>query len=125
MGWANRDTLTITVDASGDAVAYSKQVNGRIAYVEYQKDDFADTVDFTIVGEESGTNVWTEANVTASRVHAPTLAAYSPLGAARLYAAGGQAVPAPLVIAGERLKFTIAGGGNATSGTFHVVWEGG
>lgn len=121
MAYAERHAVAITVDASGDGTAYTPNVTGRIQSIHYVKTDFADTVDFTITLEATGETVWTEANVTASKTVAPRQATHSTAGVAALFAAGGTAVNDYVVAANDRVKIVIASGGNATSGTFHVV----
>lgn len=122
MSHAERHTVTVTTDADGDAVAYTdRPVTGEIVNVIYAKTDFADTVDFEVTLEDSGLSVWDEDNVTASKTVAPMQPAHSQAGAALLYADSGEPVTRPIYAATERVKFTIAGGGNTKSGTFIVV----
>jgi hypothetical protein len=119
--YAERHEVSITVDASGDGTGYTPHVTGRIQSIRYVKDDFADTVDFTITLEATGETVWTEENVTASKTVAPRQATHSTAGVAAAYASGGTAVNDYVVAANDRVKIVIANGGNATSGTFHVI----
>lgn len=113
-------TVNVTVDASGNATAYTSAVlNGRVLTVIYTADGtspFDNTVDFTITGETSGQNVWTESNLTASKTVAPRQATHSTAGVASLYAAGGTAVQDYVWLATERVKIVIAQGGNAKTG---------
>lgn len=122
MSHAERYAVTVTTDSSGDAVAYTERpITGEIVNVSYTKDDFADTVDFTIVLEGSGLGLWGEENVTASKTVAPMQSAHSQAGAALLYADSGEPVTRPIYAAAERVKFTVANGGDTKSGTFTVV----
>lgn len=133
-----RRSVLVTTAADGTATAYIPDaggtaatlgdvdplvpLNGEIRAIIYEKDDFANTVDFTITAEGSGLNVWTEANVSASKTIHPVVPASSQAGVALVFAAAGESVPAgPPVLANERLKIVIAQGGNATSGTFTVI----
>lgn len=117
-----RYSIAVTTAADGTATAYSpRRISGKIHQIEYVKGTFADGVDFTITGEATGVNIWTESNVNASTVRAPRQPTHSQAGAASLYAAGGTAVNDPVAIANDRVKIVIAQGGNAASGTFHVL----
>ena len=120
----------VTTDASGDATAYlpaSSELDrsapsGLVLAVIYTKDDYAAGVDFTITGDASGLGVWTEANVNASKTVHPLMPASDQVGAALVYAAAGEPVPAgPVPLAHERLKIVIAQGGNAKTGNFRVI----
>jgi hypothetical protein len=118
--YAERHEVAVTVDSSGDATEYTPNITGRVLGIRYVKDDFADTVDFTITLEATGETVWTEENVTASKTVAPRQATHSTAGVAALYAATF-AVNDYVVAANDRVKIVVANGGNATSGTFHVI----
>lgn len=123
MSYAERHEVAITTDSSGDATGYTPVVTGRISTVRYAKTDFADGVDFTITIEGTGEGVWTESNVNASATRAPRQATHDIVGAASLYASGGESVEAPIVLANDRVKIVVASGGNTKTGTFHVVIE--
>lgn len=119
-----RYTVAVTTASDGTATAYTPVVSGEIVQVEYvkaQSGNFDDGVDFTITGEKTGIGIWTEANVNASAVRAPRQPTHSQVGAAALYASGGTAVNAPIAIARSRVKIAIAQGGNAKTGTFHIL----
>lgn len=118
---AERHSVTVTADASGDGTNYTPVVTGRIINVIYTKNNYADTVDFTITGETSGVTIWSESNVTATKTCAPRQATHSTAGVASLYAAGGTAVQDHVYIANERVKIVVAQAGNVTSGTFTVI----
>jgi hypothetical protein len=120
-----RYKVTVTTDASGNAVAYTPRLSGKLSQIEYVKDGganpFANGVDFTITGEATGIGLWTESDVNASGVRAPRLPTHGQTGAAALYASGGVGVLAPIALANDRVKISIAQGGNAKVGTFHVL----
>lgn len=114
--YAERHTVVVEVDESGDATAYTPNITGRIQSISYVKDDYADTVDFTITLESTGESLWTDTNITASeRVY--------PVAPANLGSTGGASslTEVPIVAANDRVKIVVASGGNATSGTFHVT----
>jgi hypothetical protein len=121
MSYAVRETVSLTTDASGDAIGYTANVTGRIHSIKYTKDDFADTVDFTITTEATAQNAWVQENVTATATVAPRQATHSTAGVASLYAAAGEPVETPVVAVNERIKIVVANGGDAKSGTFDVI----
>lgn len=119
-----RFKVTVTTAADGSAVAYTPRLSGKIHQIEYVKagaNSYADGVDFTITGEATGVNLWTEANVNASAVRAPRQPTHSQAGAAALYAAGGTAIQERVALANDRVKISLAQGGNAKVGTFHIL----
>lgn len=116
-----RHVVTATTASDGSCTVYSPRLFGRIHQIEYVKGDFADGVDFAITGEATGIGLWTQTNVNASAVVAPRQPTHSPLGAARLFASAGEAVGDKIALAADRVKIVIAQGGNAKSGTFHIL----
>lgn len=120
-----RFVVTVTTASDGTATAYSPRgVNGKIHQIEYVKDGntpYTDGVDFTITGEATGINLWTESNVNASAVRAPRQATHSQVGVASLYASAGTAVQAPIAMANDRVKIVLAQGGAAKVGAFHIL----
>lgn len=126
MSYAERHLVSVTTDASGDATAYTTDnITGSIHSIRYVKHGvtpFADTVDFTITGAETGEPILTIANVTATTTYSPRKATHGVEdGAVALFAAGGSYVRAPVMIANERVKIVVAQGGNAKLGSFYVV----
>jgi hypothetical protein len=85
------------------------------------KTDFANGVDFAVTAEATGENIWTEADVNASASRYPRAPTHSQAGVASLYAAAGTAVQAPVGVSNDRVKIAITSGGNAKTGTFHVM----
>lgn len=118
-----RYTVPITVSSGGAAEVYSPRISGKVCQIRYLKTNFADTVDFVITAEETGETIWAEENVTASATRLPRAATHTVAGAAALYAATG-AVNTKIGLDTDRIKFVIANGGNATSGTFIVIVDG-
>lgn len=123
MSYTHRHTLTITTDGSGDATSYTEVVSGRISSIRYIKTDYTDGVDVTVTGETTGTAIWTGTNVNASATVAPRQATHDTVGAASLYAAGGEPVESSITIANERIKFVVASGGATKVGAFHVTLD--
>jgi len=121
--YAERHTVIIVTDESGDAIGYTPVVTGRVATVRYVKTDFSDGVDFDVTAEATGEIIWDEDNVNASKTVAPRQATHSTAGVAALYAAAGLAVLDQIAVAKDRVKIVVANGGDTKTGTFHVVIE--
>jgi hypothetical protein len=121
-----RYKVSITTDASGNAIGYTPRISGKVHQIEYLKDGsngYASGVDFTITGEATGVNLWTQSDVNASAVVAPRQPTHSQAGVASLYASGGTAVQDKVALASDRVKISIGSGGNAKVGAFHVLVE--
>lgn len=119
-----RFKVTVTTAADGTVTAYSPRVSGKLHQIEYVKDGsngYANGVDFTITGEATGVNLWTESDVNASAARAPRQPTHSQVGVASLFASGGTAVQDRIALANDRVKIAIAQGGNAKVGTFHIL----
>lgn len=109
-----RSTVIVETDASGDATAYTDELNGMLATIQYVKDDYADTVDFTITEEDTGLALWDEDNITASTVRSPRMLTHTTAGVSTTLS------DAAIPIRG-RIKIVIAQGGNAKGGVFTVT----
>jgi hypothetical protein len=120
-----RYKVSLTTASDGTVIGYTPRIAGKIHSVLYVKDGganpFANGVDFAITAEATGENIWTEADVNASKACYPRAPTHSQAGVAALYAAGGTAVQAPVAIGGDRVKISIAQGGSAKVGAFHVL----
>lgn len=117
-----RFVVPVTVDENGDAEVYSPVLSGSIVSIRYVKDDFAgDDLAFVITSEATGGTIWSEEDVTASATRFPRTATHTAAGAAALRASGGEAVLGRIALSQDRIKFVVAGAGNETSGTFHVI----
>jgi len=123
MSFIQRFAVAVTTAADGSATVYSPTVTGKLSQIRYVKTDFADGSTFTITAEATGETLWSESAVNASATRAPRQATHSTAGAASLYAAGGSAVNDQIALADDRVKIVIASGGNAKTGTFHLVFE--
>jgi hypothetical protein len=124
MSYVQRHTINITTSSGGTATAFTPVVTGRVASIQYVKpgsNAFANGVDFTVESEATGTQFWREDNVNAAKTVYPVAGSTLFNGTALLHATGGTAVPVPFFVAQDRLKITIAEGGNATNGTFIVT----
>ena len=121
MSYVERLIVAVTTAANGTATEFSPVVTGRVGSIQYVKDSanaFADGVDFTVESSMTGTQFWREDNVNASKTVYPVAGATLSNGTPLLHATGGTAVPVPFFVAQDRLKITIADGGNAKSGIF-------
>jgi len=118
---AQRYVVPVTVDASGDATAYTPVVTGRVLAIHYVKTDYANGVDFAITSEATGQSIWTQADQNASAVKCPRQPTHDGVGAASLYASGGEPVEDHIYLANDRVKIVVAAGGVSKTGTFHVV----
>jgi len=120
--YITRETVIVTTAASGDGagsgIGYTTVVNGRVLAVSYVKasaDSYADTVDFDIETEDSAVEIWDENNVTASKAIYPRAAVSTTAGVA------SATVVDSIPVAQERIKISVADGGNGKTGTFHVM----
>lgn len=114
--YVQRHTVAITTDGSGNATAYTPPVTGRIAAIVYVKGTFANGVDFTITLEATGESLWTDTDVNASEAVYPVVK-----GNINTTGAASTIMEVPIHAALDRVKIVIAQGGNAATGTFHVV----
>lgn len=116
-----RQKISIKTAADGTATVYGTKCSGKIHSIQYVKGDFADGVDFTITAEATGEAILTKSDVNASAVFYPRAATHTQAGAAALYATGGTAVQDKIAMGNDRVKIVVAQGGNAKSGTIHVL----
>jgi hypothetical protein len=116
-----RHQVDITTDGSGAGTGYTPVVSGRVLNVIYVKNNFADTVDFTVTTEKLGQNVWTEANVTANKTVAPGQPTHTQAGVPVVQGETSSPVNDYLPVANDRVKVVVANGGNATTGRFYVI----
>lgn len=119
--FAERLSVTITTDASGDGTGYISVPHGRVMSLHYVKVDFADGVDFTVTADATGEAIWSQSNVNAAASVYPRAAVNDVLGAAALFASGGTGIVEPIFLANDRIKIVVGSGGNVKSGTFIAV----
>jgi hypothetical protein len=120
-----RYTVSATTDGSGNAVAFSPRVAGKIHSIQYVKDAtnaYTDGVDFTITAEKTGENIWTQSNVNASATIYPRAPTSDRAGVASLFAASGTSVQDKVGVV-DRLKIVLAQGGAAKVGVFHILLD--
>lgn len=124
MAFVQRITVDVVTATGGAAIAFTPVLTGRVASIQYAKassDAYANGVDFTFESEITGTQFWREDDVNASKTVYPVAGATLVTGAALLHATGGTAVPVPFFVSQDRIKITIAAGGNTKTGRFHVT----
>ncbi len=124
--YLERLALTLTTNASGDAVVYSdKDVAGRVLQMRYVPDGsapLATGADLTITGETTGVAIATLADIgTSAFTRLPRQATHAADGTAAVFADAGEPVLEPVYIAGERIKVVVAQGGDTKTGTLHLV----
>ncbi len=117
---AEKYSVALTTIADGSVTGYTPPVTGRILSVRYEKNDFANGVDFAVTGEDSGESIWAENDVNASTIRYPRSQVHDTDGTL-LTRDGTRKVCEPIVLANERVKIVIAQGGNVKSGTVHVI----
>ena len=116
-----RVSVAVVTDESGDAVFYTPALNGMIRSVRYVKPDSGgldNDSDIDIVTDKGAVVVWDKDNLDASAVIYPMVPAQDNKGAD---VAGSYA---PIPVCDERIKITVANGGNAGAGTFEFLIEG-
>ena len=117
----SRFSVAVTTSALGAAVTYSPQCNGLVRTVEYVKptsDGLDVATDIDIIADVSGAVIWTNDDLSASKVIHPLAQAQDNTGAD---IAGAYA---PICLADERIKITVANGGDTLSGQFIFTIEG-
>lgn len=116
-----RVSVPVTTNSSGAATAYTPALNGMIRSVRYIKPtsgglDGGTGID--IVTDKGAVVVWDKDNLAASAVIYPMVPAHDNTGAdiAGIYA--------PIPVCDERIKITVANGGDSLAGTFEFIVEG-
>jgi hypothetical protein len=118
-------TLTTASDGS-TTLGYSGQVSGKLHSVTYVPDGtnpFANTADFAITCEKTGESLISRTNVSAGFTAYPRAPVSDAAGTASLYAAGGTAVQDRIGIGGDRIKVSVAQGGNSKTGVFYFILD--
>ena len=118
--YVKTDTVTVITAGGGGATEYSTHLNGRLFTVRYTKTDFADGSTFTITGETTGQDIWTETGVNASTQRSPHHTASKAVDGANYNLGVGLPAHAPLVV-NERIKVVITSGGATATGTFFFM----
>jgi len=116
-----RISVAVVTDADGDATAYTPALNGMVRSVRYIKPATGGLdagTDIDIVTDKGAVVVWDKDNLDASAVIYPMVPAQDNTGTD----VSGSYAPIP--VCDERIKITVANGGNAGAGTFEFTIEG-
>ena len=106
------------VTVTGGTYSTTIDIGGSIQKIAYIKDDFASGVDFTITDTDTTENIWTEADVNASKSVFPNITKTGVTGSALT---GDKNIYQPVVC--SRLTLAITSGGDAKNGAFYVYVE--
>ncbi len=112
--YVERQAVTIITDASGAGTGYTTPVTGRVLGITYAKTDYADGVDVVVSTETTAQTILTLTDQNSSAVFYPRSVVHGNTGSALT---GVEAIP----VAAERIKITVAAGGNTKTGTFYVL----
>ena len=116
-----RVSVAVVTDESGDAVFYTPALNGMVRSVRYIKPSSGGLdagSDIDIVTDKGAVVVWDKDNLAASAVIYPMVPAHDNTGKD---VTGSYA---PIPVCDERIKITVANGGDALAGTFEFIIEG-
>lgn len=116
-----RVSVPVLTNAEGAATVYTPALNGMIRSVRYIKPSSGGLdggTDIDIVTDKGAVVVWDKDNLAASAVIYPMVPAQDNTGTD---VAGSYA---PIPVCDERIKITVANGGNAGAGTFEFLIEG-
>lgn len=116
-----RVSVAVVTDAEGDATAYTPALNGMIRSVRYIKPSSGGLdagSDIDIVTDKGAVVVWDKDNLDTSAVIYPMVQAQDNKGTD---VAGSYA---PIPVCDERIKITVANGGDELAGTFEFTIEG-
>ena len=116
-----RVSVPVLTNSEGAAVAYTPALNGMIRSVRYVKPDSGGLdagSDIDIVTDKGAVVVWDKDDLAVSTVIYPMVPAHDNTGT---LVVGSYA---PIPVCDERIKITVANGGNAGAGTFEFLIEG-
>jgi hypothetical protein len=127
-----RFVVPVTVDASGDAEAYSPVLSGKLVSIRYVKpgsNGFEDGVDFALTSDVTGATLWAEDNVNASATRLPRFPVQGAAGADAEYldSVTPEVVLGPFALSQDRVKIVVASGtagAGGETGTFHITIDG-
>lgn len=122
--YARRFKLTLTTAADGTLTAYTPEnVWGRVLSIVYVKDGttpFSNGVDMTVTAEATGEAILTATDMNASAAYYPRVPVHDEAGAGATLD-GTRKMRDAVVLADDRVKITIASGGDTKTGVVHVV----
>lgn len=115
-------SITLTTASDGTVTGYLPCTNGKLLRIRYVKTDYADGVDFTITGNNTGENLWADTDINSSEIVRPRVKIQDGAGADITYDATNE-VYEPYHLVDEKIKIVIAQGGDTKSGTFYALIE--
>lgn len=115
-----RYKVTLTTAADGSVIGYTPRLSGKLHSIRYVKTDYANGVDFTITSEATGESIWAQSDVNATVDCYPRAPTHSQVGVAATLDGTRPALD-KIALASDRVKISLAQGGNAKVGTFHVL----
>ena len=116
-----RVSVPVLTNAEGAATVYTPALNGMVRSVRYIKPTSGGLdagSDIDIVTDKGAVVVWDNDDLAASAVIYPMVQAQDNTGADVV----GSYAPIP--VCDERIKITVANGGDALAGTFEFIIEG-
>ena len=116
-----RVSVPVVTSSLGAAVVYTPALNGVVRSVQYIKPSLGGLdvgSDIDIVTDKGAVVVWDKDDLDASAVIYPMVPAHDNEGT---LVAGSYA---PIPVCDERIKITVANGGDAGAGTFEFLIEG-
>lgn len=119
--YAEKHTVSITVDATGNGTGYTPNVTGRLLTVQYAKANYADGVDITITTEISGLSLLTLTDQNASGVFHPRGQVHGVNGSGLTLTGNVNPIAEPFTIVNERIKVSVAQAGNGTIGNITLT----
>lgn len=122
----NYEVYTVKPVTASDGTVTTKtaKIIGRLIAIAYIKTDYADTVDFTITGNDTGQTLWTQVDHTASKQVHPRAATHSTVGVASKYdTTDNEPVETPPALFDEQIKVVLAQGGDTKTGEFRFLVE--
>jgi hypothetical protein len=116
--------VNVTTNSSGAATATSdRALSGHIEDIIWTKPASGGITGatLTVSTASTGQTIWSKSSVSASAQVSPRKPLHDSSGSALLYAAGGTPQVDKFCIAGEKLNFNVASGGNTLNGSFTVI----
>lgn len=114
--------ITVLTDASGNATVYSDAFSGVVLGIKVTRGTLTSgAVDVTVTVDGTAQPVVTLTNIAADTWIYPRVPVQDEAGANALFAAGGTSLREPVPVSADRLKFVVAQGGNALTGSIDVL----
>ena len=119
--FAQNVVIPLTTDGSGNCTALSPNaVTGRVLAVLYNKGTLSGTPTVTVTTEQTQQAIVTLTAIAASANKYPRVPVHDETGTAATLN-GTQAMREPVMVANERVKVTVSGGGATLAGTVTLV----